>query len=227
VDSILELLKGKLTEEDLENVKSAFDSEVQGLKAKNAELIGKIKRVRDTSQDKPEKLYELEDELETVKSQLREGASKFERELKKALAEKEKLAAELTGRTEAYKRAEANRALTNALAGKVKDPILLKASLSMLSNGLEVLEESGNFKVGMKTEKGFTDLNDYVESWSQTEEGKRFVAAPTNSGGNANAPTLEGDKTKGSFTREELKTSEGRKAFAVAQSKGLNPVITE
>jgi len=192
VEKILELLKGKLSAEEMEGLKSTLadtltetiEEQVTGLKAKNTELILKMKKLRE-SDGGERKNYELEDELEKMRDQVKELQTRSERETKKLLAEREKLTAELNQKTESWKRTEADRALTQALSGKVKDPVLLKAVKSMLSQGLEAQEESGTVKTLYKTDKGLIGIDDFVETWSQSEEGKRFVSASANSGGGA------------------------------------------
>lgn len=170
----------------IEKAVAKVQESVDRLEAKNAELVGDLRKARKATEIKPEDLTAAE-----------ERADKLEA----ALAEANKTVKTLTGeRDKAVKALESESGFTRKLlvenglreqlaANGVTNPIHQKAAMAMLAGQVEVSVEGDTraAKVGDKA------LAAFVKEWAAGEEGKHFVAAPGNSGGGA--PGAQGSST--------------------------------
>lgn len=153
-------------------IADAVAEEVKGLKAKNAELIDQVKKLRKNAEIDPADMAALETERDDLRAKLTEQtkvATKATKELEAA----NKRAADTEA---AYHGSLRDGALTEALAkANVTDPAYLKAAKALLANGLQVVD--GVVKAGDKA------LGDHITEWAGSDEGKRFVTAPDSNGG--------------------------------------------
>jgi chromosome segregation ATPase len=117
MQKILDALRAKgVKVEDFEaDIAAAYDEEVSGLKAKNGELIGKLKRARGGEDETPSKMFELEDALSQTKAEAEAMKRNFERELKKSQQAAVELAAKLDVEATERKRMVKDQTLTEAL----------------------------------------------------------------------------------------------------------------
>jgi hypothetical protein len=158
-----------------EAIKKAAEEATSGLISKRDELLAEVKKLRKNQEIKPEQLEDLENQIETYKAKLTES---------------EKQAKFIAGEADKVKKLyEAESGYTNNLLVEnglnealVKEGIakqFLPAVKSMLKGQVQVKVE-GNERKAVIGEKA---LSDFVSEWSKSEEGKHFIAAPSNSGG--------------------------------------------
>lgn len=157
-------------------VKAAVESETSGLISKRDELLAEVKKLKKGQEIKPEQYEALEAELESTRDKLAE-ASKI---AKTTQTEFEKVKKMFEAENSFTSRLLVDNGLqAELLKVGVTNPAHLKAVKSMLSGQVQVRVEGDERKaiIGDKT------LSDYVSEWSKSDEGKHFVAAPSNSGG--------------------------------------------
>lgn len=156
-----------------EAIRSAVDEAVAGLKNKNTELLSELKAARKNLTIDPEDYGRLKDE----KDSLLEKISELNKSLKTSQIELDKVTKLYQSETSEYNRMLVDNSLTVAL-GEVKvKPELLKAVKALVSPNIEVKDRQA--RVGDKS------ISDYIKEWSVSDEGKHFVMAPINSGGNS------------------------------------------
>ena len=170
-------------------IKAAVTEATDGLAAKNKELLGELKTARKGQEIKPETLEKLEDEIDSLKTDL--AASQKEGKTFKKAAEDATTALETeSGFT---KKLLVDNGLTSELTKNgVTNAAHMKAATALLRSEIEVSVDGNerSAKVGDKS------LADYVKEWASGEEGKNFVAADLNSGGGANGGrSVTGQKT--------------------------------
>lgn len=159
-------------------VQEAVAEVTEGLKAKNAELLGKIKKLQAGATISPEDLAAVEAERDEYKAKLAE-ATKALTKAQKAAEEATKRAAEIDS---AYSQSIADAALTEALTkAGVTNPVHLKAAKALLASQLAVVDEDGKRVV----KAGDKAVADFTQEWASGDEGKHFVTAPDASGGGA------------------------------------------
>jgi hypothetical protein len=161
-------------------IAAAVEEAVSGLKAKNQELQGKLKKAQKSTDIDPAEVEKLEAEVETLRTQLSDANKALKDTTKKAETAAAALAAE-QGHTQ---KLLIENGLTAALTeAGVKDPALLKAAAAMIQLGhkpaVVIDGEARVAKVGDKA------LGEFVKEWAQGADGKSFVAAPSNGGGGA------------------------------------------
>lgn len=156
-------------------VADAIAAEVEGLKAKNAELIAKNKKLQAGATITPDDLAAVESDREEWKSKFL-AAEKAAKKLTTDLEVATKKAADIDS---AYSRSVADAALTEALSKAGVTPALLKAAKALHGSALQVVDDNGarTVKAGDKA------LSDFITEWASTDEGKHFVAAADTQGG--------------------------------------------
>ncbi len=159
-------------------VEKAVDEAVEGLKAKNSELLGKLKKAQKDSQIDPEDHAKLQTELAATEGKLSEATKALK--TTQLEADKIKKAYEIESKV-AHNLLVDNGLSTALLEAGVKKPSYLKAAKAMLSSQVILAAEGENrvAKVGDKT------LADFIKTWAASDEGKAFVDAPINGGGGA------------------------------------------
>jgi hypothetical protein len=150
----------------------AVEAEVEGLKAKNADLIAKNKKLSAGATIDPAEHAALEAERDAARAEAAEA--------KKAQAKAEKAAAEATKRADeasvASTKLQRDIALNEALAkAGVTNPVHAKAAKALLAD--QVVIADGAAKVGDKV------LGEFITEWAGGDEGKHFVTAAPSSGG--------------------------------------------
>lgn len=169
-------------------IADAIAEATEGLKAKNTELLAKLKKAQQGQQIDPADLAAVEAERDEWKGK----ATAAEKAAKKAATD---LEAAIKARDEisnAYTGSLKEAALTDELTrAGVTNPVHLKAAKALLGGAVEVAEENGArvIKAGDKA------LSDFITEWAGGEEGKHFRANGAD-GGNANALPPGGDSLK-------------------------------
>jgi seryl-tRNA synthetase len=189
--------KLEITEAELqEKIEAAVEAATSGLKTKNTELLGELKKARKAGDITPEQLAEVEAERDKLKGEL----TKAQKDAKTAA----KQAEDATKALQAESGFTANLLIENGLrdaltANKVLNPAHQKAAIALLkTQGAQVVADGDKriAKIGEKV------LADAVKEWASSDEGKHFVSAGGNSGGGAGGGGSGGDKAK-SMTRAE------------------------
>lgn len=158
-------------------IADAVSEATEGLKAKNAELLGKLKKAQQGQQIDPADLQAVEAERDQLKTELA-NANKALKKANTDLEAANKRAEEIDG---AYTGSLKDAALTEALTKAGVTPALLKAAKALHGSNLQVVDDNGSRQV----KAGDKALADFITEWAASEEGKYFVAAPDTNGGGA------------------------------------------
>lgn len=172
-------------------IADAVAAEVEGLKAKNAELIAKNKKLQANAEIKPEDLAAVEAERDEWKAKANDAtkaATKATKERDDAVKAREAI-------DTAFNRTLADAALSEALAkAGVTNPVHAKAAKALLRESVQVVDENGTRSV----KAGDKALADHITEWAGSDEGKHFVTAPDMQGGGSHGgrgtPSHHGDK---------------------------------
>lgn len=180
-------------------VAEAVEEATAGLKAKNHELLGKLKSAQKGQQIDPAELQEVEAQRDQLKAEL-DKVSKAAKKAEKDLEAANTRAAEAEGFTS---KLLVDNGLSDALVkAGVTNPVHQKAAKAMLAGQVQIVAD-GEVKAPKVGDKA---LADFVKEWASGEEGKHFVTAPDGSGGGA-GPSGKPDaqKPKGNWggTKEE------------------------
>lgn len=170
-------------------VAEALEEAVSGLKAKNAELIAKNKKLQAGATIDPAEYAALEAERDQYKQQAADAA----KALKKATADVEAANKRAADTDTAFANTLKDAALTEALTKAGVTPALLKAAKALHSASLQVADDNGTRVV----KAGDKALGDFITEWAGSDEGKHFVAAGDSNGGGAQGargnPQAKGD----------------------------------
>lgn len=157
-------------------VAAAVEEATSGLKTKNAELLGKLKKVQSGQQIDPADLAAVENERDALKTQLAEA----NKALKKSTTDLDAATKRADAAEGATTKLLVDNGLNEALAkAGVTNPVHQKAAKAMLANQVSIVAdgESRAAKVGDKA------LGDFITEWAASDEGKHFVTAHEASGG--------------------------------------------
>jgi hypothetical protein len=168
---------------DLEKaVKEAVAKAEEGLKAKLDEVMDEAKeakrKLRAASEIKPEDLTAAEDRADKAEARVKE----LEKAAKDATAAKEKAEKALVDEQGFTQKLLISDGLKSALiANGVKDEDFIDSLTAKFASGASI-KIDGDKRVAMHGDKA---LGDFIKEWAGTDAGKKFVAAPVNSGGGA------------------------------------------
>lgn len=182
------------TDEGKEIVNAMIEDSTKGLKEKNDELLEKLKNTKNEKSDLQKRLEELEKEkedaeeaaasksgdIEKVKEQV---AAKAQKEIDKLAAEKEKLAAQLNSHV-------IGEGLTAALVKAKVSPALMDAAKALITSKFKGEVGDNDGKPFAKFDGKAVD--EFVNGWAQSDAGKAFVLANSNSGGGSNGANGNG-----------------------------------
>lgn len=189
-----------------EQIKSAWETGVSGLKRKNAELINDVKAARESAKHAGEgQVGELASQLTSAQ----EKATNLENELQIVqhnLDQAQKKSAEFSADAEKWqgKHGELVKStgLTQELAKiGVSNPALLDGSRALLM-GQVSQGEDGSLKMGDK------DLSEALKEWSETDAGKAFVGTGGNAGGDAGGGKPGGYEGKNPWAKDSFSLTE-------------------
>jgi len=159
-----------------EAVAEAVGEATEGLKSKNSELLGKLKKAQKNAEIDPADHAALEAELEESQNKLRAA----EKTAKTAVAEAEKSKKSFEGESKVVHDLLVDQGLSAALLENgVKKPQFLNAAKALLANRV-TLEADGDKRVAKVGDKS---LADHIKEWAGSDDGKEFVDAASNSGG--------------------------------------------
>jgi alanyl-tRNA synthetase len=157
------------SEEFKQAVADAIAEATEGLKSKNAELLGKLKKAQ----------KDLE-AAERERDEWKGKAQSAEKLAKKAATDLDAVTKRAETIDAAYASTLKDSALTEALtkAGVTSGP-LLKAAKALLASDVSVADDNG-----MRVVKaGDKDLASFITEWAGSEDGKHFVIAADAAGG--------------------------------------------
>lgn len=161
-----------------EAVESAVAEATEGLKAKNAELLGKLKKATKDAAIDPAEYQTLQTELDATQAKLAE----LQKQAKAAVKEAENSKKALEAESSFVNKLLIDNGLNDALIKAGVKPEMSKAVKALLA-GQVVLKSEGDKRDAMIGDK---PLIDAVDEWAKSDEGKFFVSAPANQGGGAN-----------------------------------------
>ena len=159
-------------------IAAAVAEEVQGLKAKNSELLEQNKRLKKGQEIDPAELERVESERDQYKQQLAEAT----KAVKKAATDTEAATKRAEAAEGSTSKLLVENGLNDALAkANVTNPALVKAAKAMLAGQVELVDDNGTkvAKVGGKA------LAEHITEWAGSDEGKNFVTAPDTNGSGA------------------------------------------
>lgn len=171
--------------EALEVAETAHEAEVERLRTKNVELLGKLAKARKGEGADTGEVERLERELEDTSAKLTTAEAdlrQVKRDLTKAEQERE------TAKTAAAKETEISRnmivdsSLTSSLVEANVAPQFLEAAKALLGKGVAVKETDGERAAFV----GDKPLGEFVKEWATGDAGKAFIKAPANGGGGGN-----------------------------------------
>lgn len=166
------------TQEVKDAIAAAVEEATGGLKTKNAELLGKLKKAQAGSTIDPADF----DAIERERDQLKADLVKAQRDVTKAKTDADNATKALDVERGNTSKLLVEQGLTDALVkAGVTNPVHQKAAKAMLASQVQIADDNGAKvpKVGDKA------LSDYITEWAGSDEGKHFVAAPASSGGGA------------------------------------------
>lgn len=178
------------------------NSKLEAVLAKNAELLGEVKKLKaqllKSQEIKPEDYQAIVDELDATKAKLTDA----EKQAKTFKTEAEKFKGLYDGEAAHTAKNLIDSSLTNALIEAKVDPKYMKAVKALIGGDAKVEVDGENrfAKIGDKA------LGEFVKEWSATDEAKHYLAAPVNSGGGA----VGGQQQQA--TQTNVKAEEAKKA---------------
>ena len=181
-------------------VKDAIEEETKGLKAKNDELLAKLKKATKDAQIDPAEHQALQAELDQAQTQIAE----LQKVAKTAATEAEKAKKALEGESGFISRLIIDNGLTEAIIKSGVKPEMSKAVKALLA-GQVTIKTDGDKREAVIGDKS---LSDFVGEWAKSDEGKHFVAATNNQGGNAQG----GGGGKGAFDFSKMSSIEKMEA---------------
>lgn len=172
-------------DEALETAREEHSAEVQRLKDKNSELLGKLNKARQANGgDNTEEVSRLERELDETKHDLSEAQSKLrvvERDLKKVTGERDTAVTERDTERTNFRNELIENNLTAALVEHKVAPHFMDAAKALLKSKVSVEMEGDERKLLADGKP----LGDFVKDWAASDAGKHYVVAPGNAGGGA------------------------------------------
>lgn len=165
----------KAIKDALAKQREEFDTETAGLKDKNRELLGKL---RDAQGVKPEDLATAEARADKAEADL----AALNKSVTTLTKERDNAVKALEAETGFTSKLLINDGIKSALieAG-VKDPDYLDALAVKFASSASILTE-GDARKAMIGDKAAADA---IKEWAGSDTGKKFIAAPVNSGGGA------------------------------------------
>lgn len=186
-------------------IADAVSEATQGLKDKNTELLGKLKKAQKDSAIDPADLEAAERERDEWKAKA-QTAERNAAKAAKDLDAANKAKSDLEG---AFHGSLRDAALTEELTkAGVTNPVHLKAAKALLGAQLSVAIE-GDARVVKAGDKA---VGDFIKTWASGDEGKHFVAATSSNGGgaqgaqprNPNAPSVSRQAFEGMTPQAQM-----------------------
>ena len=179
-----EIVQG-LIDEALEEQRETHENEIEGLKSKNKQLIGKLNKARAGDNIDTGEVERLENELAETQGKLRTAETELRRvnrDLESVTGERDTAVSERDSEREQSRREFVNNRLTSELTAANVAPHFLDDLVASLGGQVEVKDDNGERKAFV----GDKPLGEFIKEWSQGDKGKHYVKAPANGGGGAN-----------------------------------------
>ena len=188
-------------------IKAAVDEATGGLIAKRDELLGEVKKLRKGQEIKPEEYQSLKEEND----ELQEKLTASQKQIKDSTKALEALQLQFKEESGFTQKLLIDNGLTDALLKAGVKPELTKAAKALFASQATI-KIDGAERSAIIGDKSITD---FVAEWSKSDEGKHFVAAPNNTGGNAQGGR-DGGTGKKTMARTEFDALDaaGRMNFA-------------
>lgn len=169
-------------------------SEVEGLKTKNSELLGKLKDQSKVNTDLTARLEALETEKNGKDEEVLKKAGEFDK-LREQIEKRHKdEIAKLSG-----ERDKLNGQLKTHVIGEGLTAALVKAKVAphMMDAVKALILSNYQGEIAEKDGKPFASfdgkaVDEFVTGWAQSDAGKHFIAADSNSGGGSNGANGNG-----------------------------------
>lgn len=203
----------EITEEELKaKIDEAIESATSGLAKKNQELLGELKEARKGKAIDPAELDRLQSKIDAMEVDL-SNAVKASKEKDKALKLAQDALASESGFTQ---KLLLDNGLTDALVKAGVANQFLPAVKAMLGSQAKIVADGDARKALI----GDKELTEFVSSWATSDEGKHYIAAPSNGGGGASGGAGGGSNAK-VWTRERFDAASHyeRAEFAKAGGK--------
>lgn len=174
-------------------IDAAVAAATEALADNNRKLTNELKNVRAKMRDgtiDPDEHQKALDKVEELTGEITKLTKKYD-------ADTGKLSKTLTEKEGALHNLVIDGGLTESLVKAGVKPELMNAAKAMLRGKTVIKAENGTFTAVM----GDKPISDAIKDWAGTDEGKHFVVAPSNSGGNA------GGSNKGAGTATPSKRS--------------------
>lgn len=178
----------------IEEATTEHEADKKGLVAKNTELVAKLKKAREGQGD-PNAIEKLEAQIETLQGELKTS----EKALKTVTKDRDTHKTSAEAETATVRKLLVDGGLTDALVANNVAKQFLPAARALLQ-GQVTIKADGDTRVAMVGDKS---LGDFVKAWSQSDDGKSFVAAPVNGGGDAPGAKPNGQAGK-TMTRAQF-----------------------
>lgn len=172
------------------------ETAILGLKEKNTELLGKIRKLRtEGGSENAGEIERLENELAESKGKLSAAESDLrqtKRQLQTVEGERDTARQSLQTEQETSRTEFVNNRLTAALVEANVAPQFLDDVTASLSRQVTVKDTDGKREAFV----GDKSLSDFIKEWSQGDRGKHYVVAPANGGGGGTPPGTPPSGTK-------------------------------
>jgi len=206
---VADLIKVALAEQATEH-----EQDIQGLKDKNIELLGKLKKAQEGQTDAKE-VARLEEALEKNQTELKEA----NKSLKLVNKELNETKTNLESEAGIVKTLLVDNGLTEALTAHNVAAPFIPAVKKLLAENVALKDVDGK-RIAVVGDKS---LGDYIKEWSQGDEGKHYVSAPANGGTGARGANQTISAGTKQISRAAYEANPG--AYAGDLSKGA--VLTD
>ena len=203
----------EISEEELKaKIDEAIEAATGGLAKKNQELLAELKEARKGRAIDPAELDRLQSKIDALEVDLG-SAQKASKEQAKLLKQAQDALASESGFTQ---KLLLDNGLTEALVKAGVANQFLPAVKAMLGSQAKIITDGDARKAII----GDKELSEFVSSWATSDEGKHYIAAPSNGGGGASGGAGNGSNAK-VWTRERFDAASHfeRSEFAKAGGK--------
>lgn len=202
-----------ITEEELKaKIDEAVETATGGLAKKNQELLAELKEARKGRAIDPAELDRLQTKIDSLEVDLG-NANKASKEQAKLLKQAQDALASESGFTQ---KLLLDNGLTEALVKVGVANQFLPAVKAMFGTQAKIIVDGDARKAVI----GDKELTEFVSSWATSDEGKHYIAAPSNGGGGASGGS-GGSSGQKVWTRERFDAASHyeRSEFAKAGGK--------
>lgn len=203
----------EISEEELKaKIDEAIEAATGGLAKKNQELLTELKEARKGRAIDPAELDRLQSKIDALEVDLG-SAQKASKEQAKLLKQAQDALASESGFTQ---KLLLDNGLTEALVKVGVANQFLPAVKAMFGTQAKIIVDGDARKAVI----GDKELSEFVSSWATSDEGKHYIAAPSNGGGGASGGAGNGSNAK-VWTRERFDAASHfeRSEFAKAGGK--------